>query len=331
MSDPIPVLGWDASDAEWLTARRNGIGASEVSAVLGLSRYTTPYQVWLEKTGRRIPEALTGEAIELGHSLELWLLDQAGALLSGKPSVKQTPHRLYEHPTRSYRRASPDGEVVWGDNAGDLVECKTAGLAGGWGTPEGWTEDSIPLGYQLQAHWQMHVMNRPRVHVVALVAGMGRCLYTIERDAVLERDLVDQVHAWWQRHIVDGEEPAIGGGDSSIIAELFPVSNNEAIDLSSTDLAELAQEYRREHEQESIAKKAKKGLATRIKALLGEYESGWSNGKEVATWKPRIGNVEWRQVLADLAEKHAFDPPTDDDLNAWRKPATREIDVKEIR
>ena len=35
---------------EWHTFRKSGVGGSEVAAALGLSKWKTPYQLWLEKT-----------------------------------------------------------------------------------------------------------------------------------------------------------------------------------------------------------------------------------------------------------------------------------------
>ena len=38
--------------AEWLDYRRSRRNASETAAVMGLSPWSTPYQLWLDKTGR---------------------------------------------------------------------------------------------------------------------------------------------------------------------------------------------------------------------------------------------------------------------------------------
>lgn len=41
---------------EWLEWRRQGVGGSDAAAVMGISPYKTPYQLWLEKTGKEIDE-----------------------------------------------------------------------------------------------------------------------------------------------------------------------------------------------------------------------------------------------------------------------------------
>lgn len=44
----------------WLAFRTEGVGGSDMSTILGLNTYTTPYELWLEKTGRQKPEDISG-------------------------------------------------------------------------------------------------------------------------------------------------------------------------------------------------------------------------------------------------------------------------------
>lgn len=50
------------SREEWLEERRKSIGGSDVAAVIGMSRFASPYTVWLDKTGR-IPDKGDTEAM----------------------------------------------------------------------------------------------------------------------------------------------------------------------------------------------------------------------------------------------------------------------------
>ncbi len=54
---------------EWLELRRQGLGASDMAAVMGVSPYKTPYQLWAEKTGAT-PEQKVGAAANRGVILE---------------------------------------------------------------------------------------------------------------------------------------------------------------------------------------------------------------------------------------------------------------------
>ena len=45
------ILPADADRADWLTARRAGIGSSDIAAILGISRYGNALSVYHDKTG----------------------------------------------------------------------------------------------------------------------------------------------------------------------------------------------------------------------------------------------------------------------------------------
>lgn len=60
--------------AEWLENRRNGIGGSEISAVLGLNPYMNNVTLWELKTGRRQPEDISDKPyVEYGTQAEMHL------------------------------------------------------------------------------------------------------------------------------------------------------------------------------------------------------------------------------------------------------------------
>ena len=58
-----------ANRSEWLEARRGGIGGSDAATLLGVSKFSSPYKLWAEKTGRDIgdfdnPYMRRGRALE---------------------------------------------------------------------------------------------------------------------------------------------------------------------------------------------------------------------------------------------------------------------------
>jgi YqaJ-like recombinase protein len=42
-------------EAEWLALRKTGIGGSDIGALLGMSKYTSPYELYLDKRGELGP------------------------------------------------------------------------------------------------------------------------------------------------------------------------------------------------------------------------------------------------------------------------------------
>ena len=66
---------------ELVKARKNGIGGSDVSAIVGMNPYKSNVDLWLEKTGRRTPEDISEKPyVKYGnqaehHLRELFKLD----------------------------------------------------------------------------------------------------------------------------------------------------------------------------------------------------------------------------------------------------------------
>lgn len=321
LASPVPVVGWDATDDEWLFARNHGLGGSDILAVLGFSRYRTPWDVWAEKTGVRSWQDEGSDSAELGKDLEPWLQGQAAKLLC--QPVTQTEHRTYSHPIHTWRMCSPDGLVA----DGRLAEYKTAGLASGFGIPAGWEDGGIPLGYEFQCRWSLHVMDAPAAEIVALIAGLGVVHRTVTRDMAIEADMVAQVAEWREEHIVARVEPPMGAVDNEAMARLYPRSNGNDIDLTGTAALELWQAYRDARDRETAANAEKKAAGAALKALMGDHERGLFNDAVIATWAPKKGQVDWPRLLAELVERHQIPTPNPE---AYRKPSTRSISVKDV-
>lgn len=317
---PVPVLGWDASRPNWLASRRNGIGASDVAALLGWSRWQTPWEMWAEKTGALVVAEKDSEAILLGHALEPWLIDQAPTML-GQP-VTRTPHMMYAYDDgiRDWQMASPDALA----DDGGLVEAKTAGIAG-WEEPQGWEDGRVPLGYEFQARWQMYVMDRPWVHFVALVAGIGRITRKVVRDIPLEFDLIQHVSEWRQKHLIDGVEPAIDGRDLTALNQVYANPNGTTADLSATDALEWRMAYKEGARLKKEGDALQAGPKAHFRAALGNATEGTIDRKLVVTWNETKGEVDYKRMAEELAEQAGIPVP---DPETYRKPSGRTLLVK---
>ena len=108
-----------ALTAKQLKDRMNRLGASDMSAILGLNKYATAADVWALKTGRVLPFG-GNEATRLGDALEPVILDHAEADLDDtlKRNVEVTATGCAFPMV-----ATLDGQ----SSAGLPVEAKTAG------------------------------------------------------------------------------------------------------------------------------------------------------------------------------------------------------------
>jgi predicted phage-related endonuclease len=285
----VPIVGWPdtltgTSDADWLTARRAGLGASEVASALGLpGAYETPWQVWAEKTGRAVPVFAGNDATDLGNGLEPWLIGQAAGVV-GARWVERTLFRLYRSAARPWMLASPDAAGCDLTPATVLVECKTAGLVEPHAVRD-WTATDV----------QMAVLGvQTRVHVVGLVAGHGLRSWPVEWDPVAEAQLVRAAGEWWDTHVVGDVEPAMFPADDATMNAIYPPVEG-AVGLPA--VAEFVlEEYREAVADGAAAGRRRKELAATLKRWLAGATVGELDGRQVVTWYENSAGVRSLRV-----------------------------------
>ena len=137
---------------EWLSERKKGIGASEASAVLGLSPWLSNTELWELKTGRREPKDLSGNtAVDIGNRTE----DAMRVMfLAEHPeyTLEYNQHGIIYQDGARWLSATLDGELICEDGKRGILEIKTS-------TPQGkaaWDKwrDKIPQNYYIQILWQ---------------------------------------------------------------------------------------------------------------------------------------------------------------------------------
>ncbi|MFI8301511.1 YqaJ viral recombinase family protein [Streptomyces nigra] len=166
------LLGWfEPGTPEWHAARANGIGGSEIAAVVGLSPHESRFSLWHRKKG------LVGPVEESEEMY--WGKEHEPAICRrfarNHPELDVTPAPSYAHPDRPWQIANPDRHA-----GPDLLEAKTSRDAEGWGT-EG--TDEIPVHYRAQCLHYMDVTGARRCWVAVLIAGSEYREYLVEYDA----------------------------------------------------------------------------------------------------------------------------------------------------
>lgn len=188
--------------------RTKGIGGSDVAAVMGLSPWKTPGQLWLEKTGRVPgPDLDDKDHIIFGTLLEQTIADEYARRTGRK--VRKVNKRL-EHPDYPFMVAHIDRDVV---GLPRILECKTTN-AWSFGSDE-WGAagtDECPTQYVLQAQHYLFVTGAvsgivtPKVCDLAVLVGGNRfVLYEIQRDDELIEAMVAACSAFWAH--VENDEP----------------------------------------------------------------------------------------------------------------------------
>ncbi|RRD43509.1 hypothetical protein EII18_02900 [Comamonadaceae bacterium OH3737_COT-264] len=181
---------------QWLAQRRAGIGGSDVAAILGLSKWRTPLDVYLDKRGE-LPEQEDSAAMHWGRTLEP-IIRQEYANQTGV--YVTVPKGILVHPEHSFMLANLDGFT----ETNRVFEAKTARTAEGWGEPG---SDEVPDAYALQVQHYMAVTDCPAADIAVLIGGSDFRIYHIEADKQLQADMIRAEAAFWHR-VQNGDPPA---------------------------------------------------------------------------------------------------------------------------
>ena len=261
---------------DWLEYRRQGIGGSDAAAVCGISRYKSPVELWMEKTGQ-LPHQEAGEAAYWGTQLEALVRSEFTKRTGVEVDhAKQLPQST-EYP---FMLANLDGRCEHPDYGTCGFEAKTASAykAGEW-------EDAIPDEYQLQIQHYMAVTGYRGFYIAVLIGGNTFRWKFVERDEELIAMLLELETEFWA-HVRDGTPPSLDGSNASarFLAERFP-SSVPASQIALPDTAaELIQQYDAACEQMDVLTEQKQKVENQLKQMLGEHETGTAKGR-IITWK----------------------------------------------
>ncbi len=269
--------------------RSSFLGGSDIGAILGVSRYRSAMDVWLEKTGKRV-DTKDSFALRFGSFAESFIADEY-ALLTGERLVSCLQGLV--HPNHSFcvehidrfvleKKELPlfteDGAL----NAKKLLECKTANYysQANWGEPG---TDAIPLPYLCQCLWYLGITNLPEIDVAVLLGGSDLRIYTITRDLELESLLFEKAALFWTEHVQKDIPPKPQSiTDCQTLFQRASIgktieANPEVISLIQ-QLKALESQTHAEEEQINTIKQA-------LMERMGDAEVLTYLGKPVITWK----------------------------------------------
>ncbi|MFE0800128.1 YqaJ viral recombinase family protein [Streptomyces sp. NPDC058812] len=202
---PVVLGHFEPGSDQWHAARAQGIGGSEIAAVLGLSPHESRFSLWHRK------RALIGPVDEnpqmrWGKKHEPTICDEFAEL---HPEWIVAGSATYAAAGRPWQIANPDRLLYLpgSDEPVALLEAKTAYDDEGWGE-EGTSE--IPVWYRAQCLWYLDVLGLTVCHVAVLIGLSDYREYIVEydpADALMQR----QAGAEFMRTLAVDERPDIDG------------------------------------------------------------------------------------------------------------------------
>lgn len=282
---------------EFLLSRRAGLGGSDIGAILGLSPYRTPVDVWAEKTGRSPGQDETLQ-MRFGTYAEEFVAREYTAKTG---NAVQRFTSMLNHPTAPVlghvdRLVIPAGAKIASHKTEIRtdrgLECKTASAfasfnADDWGD-EG--TDLIPPSYLVQCATYMALTGCSLWDLAVLFGNQEVRIYNLKRDAELEGEIIARASEWWDRHIIADVAPA--PTCEADIKRLYPSDNGTAIEANPKTLELIARAVELkaqiaalEAELDGDKKAGSIGVIGSLKAYMGEASRLVLGGDDLITWK----------------------------------------------
>lgn len=261
----VRILGADADRADWLAARRQGLGSSDIAAILGVSDYNTPLHVWHDKRGEVDDDGNDGPAL-WGTLLEdVVAREWARRNRSVIQRVGLVAHHEYD-----WMRATLDRRVAECPLDREVrtacaleIKCRSAFKASRW-------RADVPDDVLAQVTWQMAVTGYDHIHVAVLIGGNDYRQTVVRRDLEVEAYVLGTAETFWRDHVLEGRPPAWDPEKADALLELQQQLHPERVgEIDVHGVGEVI-EYAALSAAYSSAKKALK----QARATLGHLARG---------------------------------------------------------
>ena len=275
--------------------RKNYIGGSDIAAVMGLSRYKTPLELYCEKSGLKMPVDLSdNEKVYWGNVLE----DVIAREFSLRTNMKVRRRKLaYIHSEYPFLQAHIDRII---ENFDILLECKTCDKD----KRHEWADNKIPYEYLLQVNWDLGISKRNIGYIAVLIGGNHYEHRKIEFDKELFDMQVKAAVKFWNDMKQD-ILPTIMPEDNSLLFYLYPKHTENMVESTEIESAvayrlQIVNEIKElETEKEKLEIDIKQMINSNLGILTPNYKVTWM--KQVKSY------VDTEKLKADgLYEKYSY-------------------------
>jgi len=268
--------------------RSKYIGGSDIGAILGLSRFRSPIEVWMEKTGKET-KRLDSLPLRFGSFAEEFVASEY-ARATGFELIHD--ESIYIHPEHAFMSAHMDRFVLEGGAASStssstsaptrILECKTANpfSSGDWGEVG---SDEVPMSYLCQCIWYMAITNINRVDLAVLFGNSDFRIYEINRDLELEAVILQKAKLFWNDYVLkDLPPPAQSEADcQTLFSKGDPAKSVEA----KAETLLLTKQLQLLNSEIDVREEEISAIKQNIMNQMGDAESLLYQGKVLATWK----------------------------------------------
>lgn len=264
---------------EWKEERRKSLGASEVAAIMGLSKWNTPLDVYKSKHG--VDRDFDPLLAFIGHESEVIIANWVGRF-SGI-DVELLPAFMARSTLEPYLHASFDRVS---ENPFTTWQFKTAHQYTGHQWDEG-----IPTDIRVQVQAEMVVAGTRRAAVVVWIGGREFRLFWEDRDdRFIDTQMLPAIREF-HRRVMENDPP-----EPSTLAEHADMYPSEAREVEASEVAMEAVERRAVllSDIQSMQEEAD-ALRLTIANYMEDADTLTFQGRRILTHKTQNGRVGFDQ------------------------------------
>lgn len=271
---------------QWLQARKSGIGGSDAAAITGLNKYSSPLEVFLDKTEplNEVSDGQISEAAEWGNRLEQTIRTK---FKENHPELRiQRSFIMWQSQEHPFMLANVDGLLFDPKKGWGILEIKTSSE---WRNDE-WGDEEIVEEYLIQVQHYLATMGLDWGYFAVLIGGNKYREFYVKRDDELIDSLIQIEKEFWNEHVIKNVPPAPDGSDSSneVLHRMYPIEQTKEIDeikRLGDEVLELIEERDALDEEKKRIESRKKEIDNLLKGHLGDYQVAEAGERKI-TWKP---------------------------------------------
>lgn len=272
---------------QWLENRNNNItiGSSDIPSILGVNKYTTPYELWLIKMG--LKENKDNKFMFAGRHLEQAVANMFKEMSGHNIIEGSEKYIVYYDDEKPFLSASPDREIKlnyftdeypeskYSTEDIGILECKT--------TQENITD--IPDYWYFQVQYQLAITGHKFAFIAYLIKGVDFSYKFIERNEEVISFVKNAATEFYEKYIVTQTPPPI---EDVKIYEFISTKDKEI--EATDDIFDIYFKLKEVNNELKHLEEKKNEYQNIIKEYMKDCELLTKNGKVIISWKQISSN-----------------------------------------
>jgi putative phage-type endonuclease len=299
-----------ATQTEIHKAHKRGIGGSEVSAILGLDKYSSPYKIWLIKTGRE--ESFKGNKYTVaGNRLEPAVVEYFQEETKYRVIKSSANQKLVIHPKYEFAIGYRDRLYIRNSTIGKgVLECKTTQQM----------IDDVPETWFAQLQWYLGISDLSYGAVAWLEKGLDFKYKEYEYDPEFFNYMIEHVREFWESYILPDVPPPPMNVDD--INRMFTRHIEGSKMDAGPEMISVHNELKTVKEKIKELETRETELSDRVKFAMRDTEVVLEGTKPLFTWRTTAPIHSFNKDAFKVANPDLYEHFTEE------KPGIRKFLVK---